>query len=516
MRHLLFLFFFTYTGISFSQTDYQTFIDKYEEFAYYAKPNKTNKLSKYFAKRIDSHLIDNYQITDTINNKKYVYLTFRFNKQNKITNLIVNSPYLELNKNIREAFSDYNIEDLNIAEKSQLNTYTLQILSREGNKMVINCSTDVVYDRQPVFEGCELSTNKYKLSDCFNKKLSEYIVKTISPTEIKRAKVLGALNLHIEFLINEQGTIEQINCKAPTDSLTLELNRIITLFPKAKIPATRNGKPTSFIYKKTIALQIDSDNEKYKEEIEIYNEGTLKSNDSLLNPNSELAIHFKKYISTEELTKIVFPVKQPGIFLYFNIDKNGKPINIKTNAYTTDLNNNNRLVEIFEKFPFEKLNIKPVNIIDSYSYPIIIERFNKNIIVSNDRPVIHTPPIFDKDCEASKNSNELYDCMNENIKTVVVNNFKRTIGNKTELTGIIKLSFSFQIDSAGKIVNVKAFAPNPTIGNELEQLIKNISGVYKPAYLNGKAVSKIYTYSYRFDLGKNKVDEFKNLIRTYY
>lgn len=513
MKHLLVLLFFT-CSICFSQTDYQTFIDKYEEFAFYAKPNKTNKLSKYFAKRIDSYLIDTYQISDTIKNKKYVYLTFRFDKQNKITNLIVNSPYLELNKNIREAFTDYDIEALNIQEKSPLNIYTLQILSKEDDKMVINCSTDVVYDRQPVFEGCESSTNKHKLSDCFNKKLSEYIANSISPSEIKRAKILGILNLHVKFLVNKQGAIEQINCKASTDSLTLELNRVIALFPKAKIPATRNGKPTSFIYKKTIDLEIDSNNEKYKEEVEMYNERIINSNDNFLNPESELALHFKKYIKTEELAKIVFHVNHPGVFLYFNIDKNGKPIDIKTNAYTLDLNN--RLVEIFKKFQFEKLNIKPVNVIDSYSYPIIINRLNKNIIVSNDRPFVHTPPIFDKDCEASISSNELHDCMNQNVKNLVVNNFKRTIRSKTKLIGIIKISFSFQIDAESRITNVKAVAPNPTICNELEQLIKNISVVYKPQYLNGNAVSKTYRYSYRFDLGKNKVDEFKNLIRTYY
>ena len=366
MRHLLFLFFFTYTGICFSQTDYQTFIDKYDEFAFYAKPNKTNKLSKYFAKRIDSRLI-NYQITDTIKNKKYVYLTFRFDKQNKITNLIVNSPYLELNKSIREAFSDYDIEDLNIPEKSQLNTYTLQILSKEGNKMVVNCSTDVVYDRQPVFEGCESSTNKFKLSDCLNKQITEHIANTISHVEIKKAKILGYLNLRVKFLINEQGGIEQINCKAPTNSLTQELNRIVALFPKIQISATRNGKPTSFVYEKTITLQIDSDNEKYIEEIEKQKENLLNSDTPFLNPNAELAVHFKKYISSDELAKI-FLLNSMIINICFSIDRNGKPINCITNANTSELNY--KLVEIFKNFPAEKLNIKPVKIIDYYTYPV--------------------------------------------------------------------------------------------------------------------------------------------------
>lgn len=510
MKHFLFLLFFLYTTTGFSQSEYQTFIDKYEEFVSYAKPNKTNNLSKYFAKRIDSRLIDSYPVTDTIKNKIYIYLTFRFDKLNKVIGIIVNSPYSELNKSIREAFKDFDIEDLNITEKNQLNIYTLQILSQENNKMVVNCSTNVVYDRGPVFEGCESSTTKSKLSSCFNSKLSEYIANTISPTEITKAKILGKLSLRIKFLINEKGVIEQVNCKAPTDSLTQELNRIVALFPEAKNPATRNGRPTSFVYIKNIDLQIESKNEEYTKEVEEYNE-KLYSNDSFLNPNSELALHFKKYISDKELNSI-FLTNIPVLSISFDIDKKGNPINIKTNA-NTELNN--QLVAIFRNFPFEKLNIKPQNTIDSYSYPIIVNRSDKNIIASNEKPFVHTPPIFDKDCKLS-GSKELYDCMNENIKTIVVNNFKRTIQSKTKLTGIIKISFSFQIDAEGKITNVKAFAPNPSICNELEELIKNISSVSKPQYLNGNAVSRNFRYSYRFDLGTHKVDEFKNLIKTYY
>ncbi|WP_163409489.1 hypothetical protein [Flavobacterium ajazii] len=509
MKYFLFFILFINSIIGFSQNDYQTFADKYDEFISYAKPDKNNNLSKYFAKRINSSLLDHYKINDTIKNKKFVYLTFKIDQQNKVTNIIVNSPYSELNKNIREAFINYNIEDLNIPEKNQLNTYALQILSTEGDKMIINCSTNVVFDKLPVFEGCESAVNKTKLSNCLLNKISEHVANNISPAEIKKAKILGSLNLRVKFSVNEQGEIEQVNCKAPTDSLTKELNHVVALFPKAKIPATRNGNPTSFVYEKTISLEIESDNEKYKEEVNEYQENLLNVSDEFLNPNTELAFHFKKYISAEELDKILL-LKGP-INIYFNIDKKGKPINFKTNAYTSELND--KLVGIFKKFPFEKLNIKPVNTIDSYSYPLIINRLNKNIIVSSDKPSIHTPPFFDKDCESS-NSKELYDCMNQSIKNLVVNNFKRTIRNKTKLKGVINVRFSFQIDDKGKIINVKAFAPNAEICNELEQIIKSIPDVYKPAYLNGKAIITTRKYSFGFNVGNSTVDEFKSLRKT--
>lgn len=509
MKYFLFIFLFIYSTTSFSQNEYQTFINKYEEFAFYAKPNKNNTLSKYFSKRIHSDLLSHYKISDTIKNKKFVYLTFKIDPKNKVTNIVVNSPYSELNKNIREAFINYNVEDLNIPEKSQLNTYTLQILSKEGDKMIINCSTNVVFDKLPVFEGCESAVNKTKLSNCLLKKISEHVANNISPVEIKKAKILGPLNLHVKFSVNEKGEIDQVNCKAPTDSLTKELNRVVAVFPKAKIPATLNGNPTSFVYEKTISLEIESDNEKYKEEVNQYQENILNVSNEFLNPNTELALHFKKYISDEELDKIL--LLKGSISIYFNIDKKGKPINFRTNAYTSELND--KLIGIFKKFPFEKLNIEPVNAIDSYSYPLIINRFNKNIIVSNDKPFVHTPPVFDKNCKSS-NSNELIDCMNQSIKNLVVNNFKRTIRNKTKLKGVINVRFSFQIDDKGKIINVKAFAPNAEICNELEQIIKSIPDVYKPAYLNGNAITITRKYSFVFNIGNNTVDDFKNLRKT--
>lgn len=104
--------------------------------------------------------------------------------------------------------------------------------------------------------------------------------------------------------------------------------------------------------------------------------------------------------------------------------------------------------------------------------------------------------------------------MNRKIKYIVDTNFKKTIQNKTKLENIININFSFEVDADRNITNIKVNAPNPLISNELEQLIKNIPAVSKPKYLDGKAVSKKYKYSFRYDLRNNRIDEFKNLLKT--
>ena len=501
MKHFLFLLLFT--CISFSQTEPKSFSDKYEEFDYYAKPNPKNDLSRYFRNRIDSNLLDAFKVNDTLNNKKRVYLTFHFNKENKVTSISVNSPYYELNKSITDAFKDFDIEKLNIPVRSPLNIYTLQILSKEGDKMVINCSTDIVYDRYPVFEGCESVTSYSKMKSSINKLLEAHIAKNISPDAIKKAMVLGSLTLKPKFIINEKGAVELINSEIAKDSLAKELNRVVALFPKAKTPPTRNGKPTRIIFVGSAHLQIDSQNEKYVADV-------IKSKDSTLNPNSELALHFKKFITEDELKKNAFPLNKNSIDISFNIDKNGKRIAVK--AHSNSLALNNRLVEIFTNFPIEKLNIKSSSVLESYHYTIITKGYSTNVIQCNENPNVSLPAFFNQICEKSDSPEELKNCFWGNIDNIIFKNFDTRLLSKTKLNGEVKVRCNFQVDAEAKIVNVKVQAPNPIIANEIEEIIKSIPNLYKPAYWNGKAVTSSFgiTIPVRLREG-NPEDSFKSL-----
>ena len=500
MKHFLFLLFFTYTCTSFSQIESKSFSDKYEEFDFYAKPDKTNDLSKYFKHHIDSRLLNTYKVSDTVEDNKHVYLTFKLNTQNKVTSVIVNSPYFELNKSIKEAFLNYDIEKLYIPIKNRLNTYLLQILSIESDKMIINCSTNIVYDQFPVFESCQSMTNYYQAKSCFDKLLEAHVAKYFSPDVIKKAKVLGSLTLRPEFIINEKGDIELLP-KATNDSLTKELNRVVALFPKANIPPLRNGKPTRINHKGNIRLEIDTENKEYINDV-------IKSNDSIVNPNNELALHFKNNIGEQELSEINFPLPQKSISLTFSIDQKGQYTDVKTNCKNPRIGS--KLVEIFKKFPLEKLNIKFNNILESFQYTIITKGYDKKAIIEcSDKPIVIIPPFFDKNCQKSESPNELMNCFWENIHSTIRRNFDTTLLSKTELQGKYRISCSFEIDTDAKIKNVKVKAPNPIIANETEKIINKISSVYKPAYSNGIAIKKNFRITIPIVLEKKYDDPFR-------
>ena len=484
MKNFLLLLFFTFSNILLSQTEPKTFKDKYQEFDYYAKPSPNNTLSAYFKSQLDPSLFETFKYSDTASKKKRVFVHFELNNENKPIKIVITSPYIELNLRIKSILENYGFEKFNIPEKNPSNQYLLQILSFENDKTIINCSTNIVYDQLPIFEGCDSTTSFSKMESCINKKLEEHIVKNLSPKAIEYAKILGKINLKPNFLITEKGTIEKIKCKTPSDSLTKELIRVISLFPVAKTPPLRNGKPTRLFFTGSVSLIVDTTNETYAEDV-------IKSKDSTLNPNGELALHFKNFITEEEISKYPFLKFPNKISINFTISKKGKLNNLTASSRSEILNK--KLIEIFNKFPFEKLNIKSTNVLESYSYTIFTVEYNNKIVIQcNDKPNVFLTPCYDKYCEKSDSPEELKKCFNESISSYIVKNINHNIINDTKILGDIITYCAFSVAADGKIVVLKVQAPNPIIANELEEILKRHPNIYKPAYYNGVAIGFAY------------------------
>lgn len=504
MKQFLLLLLISFTTIGFSQAKPTFYLEKIKEMDSITLPSPKNDLSKYFRKNIDPVLLENYKINEMDSNHNHVYLGFKLNKEGKPISIEVSTPYSEIKNSIIEAFKNYDIEKLHIPDRNPLNQYMLQILSRDGGKMIINCSTNIVYDRFPVYEGCESNTTYSQMESCFTRFLENYVANNISPEQIKKAKVMGVLSFNPRFVIDEKGMMEKVIIKDPKDSLLIELKRIMTQLPVAKIPPLRNGKPTKLPLNRTINFEIVSDNKEYIADV-------IKSKDSTLNPNNELALHFKKFLSKEEVEKIFFGPGTKSIRIQFGIDKKGKIIDLKTNAINPNLNS--RIIEVFRSFPVEKLNINSTNKLESYSYTIISKADPVNVIQCNDKPNVYIPPIYDKSCEKSDSAKELMNCYQENIQSHFFKIFDSKVRNKTNLTGTVKIYCTYEIDIDGKVSIKNVKAPNPSLAKELEETIKKLPNFYKPAYVNGVAVKSTFRVPVVFELGE-KIPESTNTSRS--
>lgn len=490
MKKLLLLLFFAFSSVLFSQTESKSFKDKFAEFDYYAKPDKTNDLSKYFKRNIDHTLLENYKFKDTLKKNSVVFLSFKLDKNNNVIDLEVGSPYSELNFVIKKAFETYDLKNINIPEKSPLNYYMIQILSREGNKMIVNCSSNIVYDRFPVFKGCESSATFSETKSCFTTFLEEHLGKNLSVEFVKKRKLLGTLLLKPEFIVTESGTIEKVKWKTATDSLTTETNRIMALFPKATTPATRNGMPTRFYIKEFVVLEIQSKNENYIE-------NAIKLKDTTLNPNCELALHFKKFISEEEISKYKLPITESSVSINFSLDKKGNLVNLKWNVKNQELLE--KLTSIFKKFPIEKLNIKQPSVLEVYHYNIFTVEYNNKVIIHcNENPNIFSESYFDPKCEKSSSPEDLRFCFQENITHNIVKNFDTALITQNDISNGIRLICIVQVDVDGTLSRINAMNTNPKYSNELDRIIKKMPKVYRPAYWKGSPIKTTYAIPISF------------------
>ena len=505
MRKLVLFFILCFGHLGHTQTDILKFADKYkdkyEEFDAYAKPSKTNELSKFFKNRISSEMLKSLQFSESDERKQRVFLTFSLNKSDEIINVKATSKYSEFNKQIVSAFKKYPIDKLNIPEKNTRNVYVLQIVSKEAEKSVINCSSAIIYDKFPVCFGCQDYTNYQDLKNCMGDKLVEHITNTISLKEIEDSEIVGELKLQTQFNIDDEGNIIKVKSKTPTNDLTKELNRVVKLFPKVKIVGTRNNNPTRSFFRKRIVLQINSDNFAQNEE----------SKYKITNPDSQndLSKHFNQLLTQDELYGTDVLGKKKSIALTFNINTKGKLVNIKTNSGIKSLNT--KIISAFKKFPIDKLNLGATSVLELYTYQIITKVNNKNSIKCSTSPKTLIHPIF-KGCEKSKDPYLLKKCFSNKISHHIRNNFDTKLLRSMNKSKTYRVYTRFKVDTTGEITQIGVKASNPIYANEAASILKSVPNV-APAYINGQPSEM--SFAIPIVLKVNKQKSKKDFVRNF-
>lgn len=489
---LLFILCISYLGQTQTKTlrFEDAYRDKYEEFDAYAKPSKTNELSKFFKNRISSKMLNALQFSESDERKQRIFLTFQLNKNDEITNIKVTSKYSEFNKLVVSIFKKYPKKNLTIPEKNLLNTYVIQIVSKEAGKNRINCSSEIIYDKFPVCYGCEQYTTYTDLKKCMGDKLEEHIINSISLKEIQNSEILGKLKLEVKFNIDDKGNFIKVNSKAPTDNLTEELNRVVKLFPKVKTVGTRNNNPTRSFFNKRIILQVNADNFAHNEE----------NSYITTNPDTEndLSKHFKQFLTSNYLNDTDILGKKKSITLTFNIDVKGKIVNIKTNSPTKSLNN--KIISAFRKFPIEKLNLGPASILELFTYQVITKVNNTTSIKCSTVPKILKYPIF-KGCERAKDPYLLKQCFSNKISHHIKINYDKKLLKSMTASRNYRVFTRFKVDATGKITDVKVKASNPIYAKEAASILNSAPKV-TPAYSDKKPSEMSFAIPIVFKVSK--------------
>ncbi|MEC3906596.1 hypothetical protein VOI54_06170 [Tamlana sp. 2201CG12-4] len=206
--------------------------------------------------------------------------------------------------------------------------------------------------------------------------------------------------------------------------------------------------------------------------------------------NHDLSTFITEEISPELIEDAYLLKKKNKFRLLFSMTKSGKTESIRTNVKNHNLNK--AIINAFQKYPIEKLNLPPYKILTVYIINGTIDIVNsKKVINFNDKVIIESTPIY-KGCQKSKNFVDLKKCSQKKIATVIRNGINLEELKKTDLKGKIKLLCSFKVGTDNSITDIEVKAPSPILEAEIERVLKNIPPFYRGGFQNGKAVSAPY------------------------
>lgn len=487
MKQLIVVLLLLSTIKNFSQNEF----NKYEWFDYFGKPSSTNELSLYFRENINLELLKAIKFKDTIEDNKRIILSFQFTKNLKITSVKANSQYWELNKEIEKAFRNYDLNKLKFPDNRSLYNYKLQIISSFNNSAIMNCSTFLIYDKEPVYDGCDLINNHSNLSTCNYRKLESFIADNMNPEIIQDFKSSGRLILQPKFTIDVKGEITATNSNAPTKALKEELDRVLKLLPKPIAPATRNGKPISREIKSSIVLFIEPKDSLSE---------TLKLEPLVVEypETNELSNYFKNNLKNKDFESL----NQKSVRIYFELDKKERYINVWNNIKDRELNL--KLSNLLKRYPVKDHKITNKDLLNIYSYTLLEKLEDKNIyrFTSELYPETFRFPVV-KGCEKSKSPKGLNKCNGDYFFFFVKRNFDTSLRNKTKLSNSIWIKSSFKIDSLGEIVDLKVSSPNPYFANEIEKLLNDLPYKISPALKNGKPYDCYFNFPVHFKMNRD-------------
>ena len=113
-----------------------------------------------------------------------------------------------------------------------------------------------VFERMPVFPGCEDVLGNRAQKKCANRIVAELIVSNFDKDMIANLGLSpGRKRIFVIFKIDKTGHVKDVKARGPHSKLEAEARRIIKMLPVVK-PGTQRGKPVTMPYSIPIVFQL--------------------------------------------------------------------------------------------------------------------------------------------------------------------------------------------------------------------------------------------------------------------
>lgn len=108
----------------------------------------------------------------------------------------------------------------------------------------------------PIFPGCEeLSTNEER-KDCMSEKIDRLVRKNFNASKATGYGVTGLQKIYVQFKINKQGVVSDIQVRAPHKVLEEEARRVTGLIPQMK-PGRQSKQDVEVVFVKPIVFKVN-------------------------------------------------------------------------------------------------------------------------------------------------------------------------------------------------------------------------------------------------------------------
>ena len=302
MKKIAFILFFL-SFFSLAQT-------KEFDYLHLSKPDTKNELSIHFNTEIPFKLLKDISYPK---NKYTLNVSFLINKLGepyqintsfKVSNNLYNA--------IKKALLNFPLEKLNLKSLDTKVKYSFQIIAsakKHGN--IFYCSSLMITETLPICNSCEDLEYYGDIKNCINEKLKTFYYKN---TDSSAVIVDNTKRLKIKLKINEKGKLILLK----EDGFDLLIEKTTKKPISFKVPASINNNATFYNY-----AFYPSKNKKK----------------SLLNPLKKIiegnsTNDFAKFIAKKLDRKYILNSglsrMNKNLSLHFELDKKGKPINIKT------------------------------------------------------------------------------------------------------------------------------------------------------------------------------------------
>lgn len=469
-KYLFLLTLFTFnTFCQISKKNQQTSVDSIS----------SNKVNLYFKEKIPENLLKN--ITFPKNNTN-IEISFFVNKEKIPFNIQVNSVRnTSLNNALINAFKKYPLNNFDINFDTR-KKYSFQIISKGSNSNIINYNNSISETSPVNCNSCKDLDFFPDIETCIHQKINDFFYEKIDYSLAKTNDYNTQISLKISLFIDQNGFLKLKTVEAPTE-FKEHIKNIVKKYSEIFTPKTKDNNSIPYDYKYFSTFKAGGTPKKVK----IFN-----NFDSIFNPSTKnkFSEYLSKNLKVEEINNANLNRINKILYLYFELDKKGKPFQITTNSRSKELEE--KIISLFKNYDLNNFIFFNKKKLNKYFSPIIIFENDKNIIKTNNIIGYSRSPIFPV-CNNSKTTKEAYNCFSKQIQSHFIRKFNTKLPNKLGLsTGRKKVFINFRINKKGKIDNIKVRAPHIKIKEEVIRVMSKLPKV-SPGIFGNKPVNIKYS-----------------------